>query len=105
MKGVEMRRERTTVGLVCYLYGAFDLNPTILFFKHLREWLIGGLAIEDLVIVRAVWVLEDPCTMLHQKLLGLSGGIERELIRDERQSQSHVPVSMSQGTSVRSKGR
>lgn len=73
------------------LYGALDLDLAVLLFKGLHKRLRRRLAVEYLLFVRAVRVLEDRA-VLHEKLPPLGEGVECELFLDEWKRERAVPV-------------
>ncbi len=65
------------------LYSALDLDLAIFFFKHLRESRTDRLAVEYLLLVRTVRILEKSSPVLHQKVPCLGVRIECKFVVDE----------------------
>ena len=59
------------------LHGTLDLYFPILSLESLREWCTSCFAIQDLVGVRGIRVLEDARLVLRKKLAGQHQGVER----------------------------
>ena len=74
------------------LHGALDLHPAVLLLEHLCERRHGGLAVEHLLRVRAIRVLEEAHTVLGQELSRVLQRLESELVRNEGKLQCPVPV-------------
>lgn len=73
-------------------YGALDLHSPVLLLKHRRERCAGGLALEYLLRVGAVRVLEEGRTVFRKELASSRECLESELVLYERQLQCSVPV-------------
>lgn len=63
--------------------GALDLHLPVLLLEHRCERRAGRLAIEHLLHVRAIWVLEEACAVFGKKLPSGGQRLECKFVLDE----------------------